>query len=118
MKSEFRKVRRNRLQHAKPRRGSTLLIVLALLSLLAFIGMVFYTDVTRRDAEVHALNRVLRKFKIPTTPPGRSRLKDRVKAPVGKAIVELRRRANGETRDIPRDHAIEEIVEAVADERR
>ncbi len=33
-------------------------------------------------------------------------------------VVELRRRANGETRDIPRDHAIEEIVEAVADERR
>ena len=61
------------------------------------IGMVFYTDVTRRDAEVHALNRVLRKFKIPTTPPGRSSLKDRVKAPVGKAIVELRRRFRGYT---------------------
>jgi prolyl-tRNA synthetase len=33
-------------------------------------------------------------------------------------VVELRRRANGETRDVPREHAVSEIVEAVADERR
>jgi len=33
-------------------------------------------------------------------------------------VVELRRRANAETRDLPLEHAVEEIVEAVADERR
>ncbi len=33
-------------------------------------------------------------------------------------VVELKRRANGEARDVPREHAVEEIVEAVADERR
>ncbi len=33
-------------------------------------------------------------------------------------VVELRRRASGDARDLPLDHAVSEVVEAVADERR
>ncbi len=59
------------------------------------IGMVFYTDLTRRHARVHALNRALRRLHISPKPPGRSALLDKVKAPLGQTVVSLRKRFRG-----------------------
>jgi hypothetical protein len=57
------------------------------------IGVVFYTDVTRRHAHIHALNRVLRRFGISPRMPGESPLVDGIKAPLAGAIAwDMRRR--------------------------
>jgi hypothetical protein len=57
------------------------------------IGVVFYTDLTRRHAHIHAVNRALRKFGVSPRLPGESPLLDRVKYPLGNAILwELKRR--------------------------
>jgi hypothetical protein len=49
------------------------------------IGVVFYTDVTRRHANVHAFNRLVRKVGGQPREPGRSEWLDRLKYPLGRA---------------------------------
>lgn len=61
------------------------------------IGVDFYTDVTRRNARVHAFNRLLRKAGLAPRLPGRSDALDRLKAPFGAAAVALARRLRGYT---------------------
>lgn len=51
------------------------------------IGVVFYTDVTRQAAYVHASNLLLRKLGLEPSQPGTSPLVDAVKARVGKVFV-------------------------------
>jgi hypothetical protein len=59
------------------------------------IGMVFYTDVTRRHARTHALNWQTRRLGRSPILPGRSDVIDRIKEPLGLTVVELRRRFRG-----------------------
>jgi hypothetical protein len=60
------------------------------------IGIVFYTNVTRRDAYIHTVNRVLRRrFGFNPEPPGKSRFIDALKYPLGRLSVEFRRRYRG-----------------------
>lgn len=59
------------------------------------IGIVFYTSVTRRHANVHAFNEVLRRFGMTPQPPGESREVDAVKYPLGRAVVAARRLTRG-----------------------
>lgn len=47
------------------------------------IGVVFYTEETRRQARIYQCNNVLRKFGINPNPPGASTLGDAVKSRVG-----------------------------------
>ena len=51
------------------------------------IGVVFYTDVTKRHANVHAWNRLLRRAGVAPRPPGESPLIDSVKYPLGRALM-------------------------------
>jgi hypothetical protein len=51
------------------------------------IGVVFYTEETRRQAYVHAINRVLRKVGVSPQVPGQSPLSDALKYPLGRAAV-------------------------------
>jgi hypothetical protein len=51
------------------------------------IGVVFYTNVTRRHANVHALNRLVRKLGRHPSEPGKSDLVDRLKYPLGRAAA-------------------------------
>jgi len=48
------------------------------------IGVNFYTPVTRRAAQVHQINRVLRKCGLSPAGPGESPTLDAIKAPIGK----------------------------------
>ena len=61
------------------------------------IGIVFYTKVTRRHANVHAFNQVLRRFGLAPQPPGQSPAIDAVKYPLGRAVVAARRLTRGYT---------------------
>lgn len=56
------------------------------------IGVNFYTSVTRRHALVHQFNRLLRRFGFHPTPPGKSAWRDRLKAPLGQAVVAMQKR--------------------------
>ncbi len=56
------------------------------------IGINFYTAKTRRHAQVHQLNRFVRRFGINPVPPGNSPIRDRFKAPLGRALVIMRQR--------------------------
>lgn len=60
------------------------------------IGVVFYTEATRRAANVHAWNQLLRR-RFGSTPlrPGESAWLDRLKYPFGRTFIELRRRLRG-----------------------
>lgn len=51
------------------------------------IGVVFYTDVTRRSANVHAWNHLLRRLGFSPREPGRSIGLDRLKYPFGRALI-------------------------------
>lgn len=51
------------------------------------IGVVFHTEVTRRRAYVHSLNLALRKLGFSPREPGQSEWMDRLKYPVGRALV-------------------------------
>jgi hypothetical protein len=51
------------------------------------IGVVFYTSITRLEANVHALNRVLRRLGMHPRPPGESLLLDRTKLPFAQLLV-------------------------------
>lgn len=59
------------------------------------IGVVFYTDRTRRSADVHAWNLFLRRFGLSPHEPGRSAWLDRVKYPLGRALVWAMKRYRG-----------------------
>lgn len=59
------------------------------------IGVVFYTNVTRRNAYVHAFNRMLRRLGAHPREAGRSEWIDRLKYPPGRIVVALRRRLRG-----------------------
>lgn len=56
------------------------------------IGVVFYSDVTRRNAYVHAANSALRRFGMNPRVAGEAEWLDRAKYPLGRAVVALRRR--------------------------
>lgn len=55
------------------------------------IGINFYTPVTRRHANVHAFNDLLRKAGFQPKYPGQSDLLDRLKHPLGKAAMMMRK---------------------------
>jgi hypothetical protein len=55
------------------------------------VGMVFYTDVTRRDAGVHMWNRQARALGLRPRPPGGSPFVDRAKSTVGRVLWKLSR---------------------------
>ena len=60
------------------------------------IGIVFYTNVTRRNAYVYSVNRMLRQHAgLQPRPPQQSLLVDSLKYPVGKLAVALQRRFRG-----------------------
>ena len=59
------------------------------------IGVVFYTEVTRRHAYVHACNEFLRHRGITPREPGEVALLDRLKALCGRALVLVGRRYKG-----------------------
>ncbi|MEQ1517387.1 MAG: hypothetical protein ABL931_12960 [Usitatibacteraceae bacterium] len=62
------------------------------------IGIVFYTNVTRRDAYVHTVNQLMRThLGFQPSPPGESTIVDRLKYPVGRLTVALRHRFRGYT---------------------
>ncbi|MBL8343321.1 MAG: cupin [Rubrivivax sp.] len=56
------------------------------------IGVVFYTSATKRHAYVHACNEALRRRGLQPRPPGEVAWLDRLKAPLGRALVDLGRR--------------------------
>ena len=51
------------------------------------IGVVFYTAATRRRARAHVANLALRKLGLSPMHPGESDLRDRLKAPIGQAVI-------------------------------
>jgi hypothetical protein len=51
------------------------------------VGVVFYTDQTRRTANAHILNRYLRKLRIHPLRAGESPITDRFKYPLARALV-------------------------------
>lgn len=55
------------------------------------IGVVFYSDLTRRHARAHAANTALRRLGINPRDVGETDWIDRAKAPLGRAVVALRR---------------------------
>ena len=59
------------------------------------IGVVFYSNVTRRTAYVHAYNSVLRRFGMHPRGVGSSEWSDRVKFPFGRGVVAMRRYLKG-----------------------
>jgi hypothetical protein len=59
------------------------------------IGVNFYTHLTRKHAQVHQLNQVLRRFGVLPTPPGISSLVDSLKAPFGRILGAVRYRHRG-----------------------
>ena len=59
------------------------------------IGIVFYTDVTRRQAYVHACNGVMRRLWLNPLVAGASAWGDRIKYPFGRAIIAMRQRFQG-----------------------
>ena len=58
------------------------------------IGIVFYTEKTRRDAYIHSFNRVLRKFGVRPLSPGAS-LFDYPKLFLGRIIVAIKESLRG-----------------------
>ena len=59
------------------------------------IGVVFYTEVTRRHAYVHAMNEFLRHRGLSPREPGKSDALDRIKALGGRALVWVGRKFKG-----------------------
>jgi len=59
--------------------------------LVISIGVVFYSAVTRRNAYVHAANGVLRRLGLDPDVAGVSEWRDRLKYPLGRAAVAIRR---------------------------
>jgi len=62
------------------------------------LGVTFYTSVTRRHAQVHQFNNLLRRMlQMTPTGPGISPLRDHIKAPLGRAVGAMRYRRTGGT---------------------
>lgn len=59
------------------------------------IGVVFYTATTRRQAQVHQCNRLLRKLGLHPSFPGTSPWRDAIKAPIGRTLAASRARFRG-----------------------
>jgi hypothetical protein len=59
------------------------------------IGVVFYTATTRRAANIHVLNLLLRRLGLRPLPPGRSAWRDRIKYPLGRALVWFKKTFRG-----------------------
>ncbi|MBK8323943.1 MAG: cupin [Betaproteobacteria bacterium] len=59
------------------------------------IGVVFYTDQTRRAAYVHAWNLLLRRLGLSPSLPGESAFADSVKHPLGRLLVAFKKRLRG-----------------------
>ena len=59
------------------------------------LGVNFYTSVTRRTAQVHQLNRIMRRMGISPTYPGQSPVVDVLKAPLGHWLAAARYRRLG-----------------------
>lgn len=59
------------------------------------IGVVFYTDETRRLANMHAGNSYLRKFGLKPAYPGKSPVQNSLSYLTGKSIVEFKKRFRG-----------------------
>jgi hypothetical protein len=59
------------------------------------IGVVFYTDSTKAEAQVHQCNSLLRRFGLKPQPPGNNAFIDMLKRPVGKLYASLRARFKG-----------------------
>lgn len=58
------------------------------------IGIVFYTEKTRKDAYIHTFNRLLRRFGVTPKFPGESRF-DAIKCLLGKVIVTVKKKLRG-----------------------
>ena len=56
------------------------------------LGVVFYTDLTRKTARVHQCNNVLRRLVKEPRSPGQSAFSDTLKAPIGHMVALLRQR--------------------------
>jgi hypothetical protein len=61
------------------------------------IGINFYTDETRRHANVHMFNKVLRRLGMTPRSPGTLAWLDGLKYPLGRMVVELGRHLRGYT---------------------
>ena len=59
------------------------------------LGVNFYTSVTRRTAQVHQFNRILRRMGMSPSYPGQSAAMDSLKAPLGHWIAAARYRRLG-----------------------
>lgn len=59
------------------------------------IGVVFYTEVTRRAANIHVLNLLLRRLGLSPREPGQSAWLDRVKYPLGRTLVWFKKSFRG-----------------------
>jgi hypothetical protein len=59
------------------------------------IGINFYTPTTRRHANVHAFNHLLRKIGLTPSYPGQSEFVDRLKYALGRAVVATRKLLRG-----------------------
>ncbi len=59
------------------------------------IGVVFYTDATRRVARLHVLNRLLRRFGLRPAIPGARPWGDKLKLPFARALVWYRKAFRG-----------------------
>ena len=59
------------------------------------IGVVFYTDVTRRSANVHAWNLFLRRLGLSPREPGQTAWLDKSKYPFGRALVWVKKAFRG-----------------------
>lgn len=62
------------------------------------IGVVFYTDVTRRHARLHVLNHLLRRFGLNPTAPGLNAGSDALKLPLANLLVWLKKSLRGYAR--------------------
>ncbi len=62
------------------------------------IGVVFYTDLTRRMAHLHILNRFLRSFGLVPRAPGERPCVDVLKYPVARALVWFKKSFRGYVR--------------------
>lgn len=59
------------------------------------IGVVFYTDYTRRHAQIHQCNNVLRRFGLSPSPPGSGYWSDLIKSRVGHHIAKFKANYRG-----------------------
>ncbi len=59
------------------------------------IGVVFYTEYTRRQAQIHQCNAVLRRLGLDPSPPGSAPLLDATKCHIGHSLAAMKKRFRG-----------------------